>query len=107
MRLWKYDGRPERATHQQLSNYIWWHIGIMGNKISYTATEVAEIISRFNNKILPYRPDPRDDEELLVLIAKGLIYATDTGHTLIIYNKRVIGEVLKSTHPIYSSKMGL
>lgn len=98
---------PKNASHQDLSNFIWKNVGIMGRPMSFAAIYVAEIIDRFNSKILPYRPNPRNMQEIDHLLNTGLIYVNDMEEVLIIYDNKIIGEVLPPTHPLYMKGGGL
>jgi hypothetical protein len=101
---WKtFDGREvdtQVATHQHLSNCIWYLKLVMGYPLSSCAECVAAIVERFDNKILPYRPIPWSNDEIRTLIDRGLVYLNDLGDVLIIVNKKVIGEILKVNRPI-------
>jgi hypothetical protein len=91
------------VDHQHLSNCVYFGILVMGATKDYVQPYIDEIEKRFENKILPYRPHPLYNWEISQLINRGWIYINDGGNVLIINQKKVIGEVLKSTHPLFST----
>ena len=92
----------QTANHQDLSNFVFSNVLLLGGRLDMIKLVMNEITKRFDNKILPYRPHPLSHWEISTLIAKGFIYINDEGYTLIIVNRKVIGEVLKSNHPLYT-----
>jgi len=105
---WKtFDGRiadTDTADHQHVSNCLWFAVvfgGAQGFDRSRQEEYKQTLIKRFGNKILPYRPHPLFHGEIEGLINAGMVYQNDMGDNLIIINRKIIGEVLKSTHPLY------
>lgn len=88
------EADSDSTSHQHLSNFIWWFVGILGNPLSEYSQLVADMKRRFDNKILPYRPHPNSLPEIAHLLNAGCIHINDMGDVLIIVNKRVIGEIL-------------
>ncbi len=101
---WKtFDGRQadtDTADHQHISNCMWFSV-IFRLEDSMQKEYKQTLIKRFKNKILPYRPHPLFNGEIQGLINAGMVYQNDLGDNLIIVNGRIIGEVLKTTHPMY------
>lgn len=96
------ENDTEAIGHQQASNCMWFSVIFqLGRSLQDEFKEV--LIRRFGNKILPYRPHPLFHGEIGGLINAGMVYQNDLGDNLIIINRRVVGEVLKSTHPMYYS----
>lgn len=90
----------ETMEHQHASNCMWFSVIFqLGKPLQEEFKEV--LIKRFNNKILPYRPHPLFHGEVQGLINAGMVYQNDLGDNLIIINRKIIGEVLKNTHPMY------
>src|SRR5579885_1500035 len=92
------------ADHQHLSNCIWNHVLLWGHSMHDCNAFVQEIERRFKNKILPYRPHPRNAIELSMLVQQDWVRWTDDGHCIIIVNRKVIGEILRPTHPLFHNR---
>ncbi len=106
MKWTTFDGRiadTETADHQHISNCLWFGVIFQQWGREVQEEHKKTLINRFGNKILPYRPHPTFHGEILGLINAGMVYLNDLGDTLIIVNGRIIGELLKPTHPMYYS----
>jgi hypothetical protein len=95
------EADTEIASHQQLSNFIWWYIGIQGKKLAEFPDFVEAMIKRFDNKILPFRPQRDPPDQIEELSSRGLLFPIGVMHHLIVVNTRPIGEILPPYHPIY------
>jgi hypothetical protein len=95
MRRKTFDNRVidySELTQQHLSNIIWFEIIIHNRDADKDAW--FELVSRFDNEVLPYRPDPNFIQEFDYLMGMGFLEKKLNGEYNIKYKGVIVGEIM-------------
>jgi len=88
------EADTETATHQHLSNYIWYSRLSSISEI-YLISHTKALQERFGGELLLYKPEIEFEEEMQFLMDKGYLYVCPTNQTwYIIKESTIIGEIL-------------
>ena len=90
----------ETMNHQHISNIVWYYKLLVGATQREKTLKIimAEIGSRFDGEVLPYRPMDSFKIEIDELRRKGYIQDNGLNEDIVVDGEK-IGEVIKGTHP--------